>query len=189
MNLQEALVSISISEEDKNKDILMTWDYPYITENLKTLINSLSPLQNQNYKNISFLYTKYTNFWIYFSTYQGSNDIKNICITLCSKEFYPDKYKEIGLMFAEIYKTSLNPIHVLTGYLSIFGTGNYKEFKNLNYDPRLAKIGQISNIIRLFPDECSIFWAAVLLKKRIIVYSENITELQNFINSLPIFAW
>jgi hypothetical protein len=71
----------------------------------------------------------------------------------------------------------------------LFSTGSFKEFENKNFDPRLAKIGQINSIINLFPDECSLLWASVLLKKRIIVYSENIHELLSFINALPIFAW
>jgi hypothetical protein len=85
--MNSELQCISILEEDKNNEVLLTWDYPYMTENLKTLVKQLCPLKNQYYEKIDFFYSKYSNLWIYFTSKNKTEkkDINSFSIVIFSK--------------------------------------------------------------------------------------------------------
>ena len=46
----------------------------------------------------------------------------------------------------------------------------------------------LSNIVRVCGEATATLWAAVLLKKKIVVCGDNVDNLLDFVRALPIFA-
>lgn len=92
-------------------------------------------------------------------------------------------------LFSNLYNETESPVKLLTAYLSLFGTGKYQNFINSDYDPRHAKVAPINSIVSIFGNHSVLIWTAMLLKKRIVVYSDNIIELMNLIRAFPCFVW
>lgn len=146
-------------------------------------------------KNDLFVFSKFKTTWIYSTTKMLSsptNKIVGFTVFVLAKDFDPEKYSKLSSAFATLYLANkLSPLKICEAFLAVFTTGKYLDlFRASDFDPRNAFIASpLSYIVRFFdPDTCSHIWNAMLLKKRIFVYSEDINEMQRFVRALPCFV-
>ena len=132
--MDDNLKSIGIFEKDDNHDVMLVWSYPIIEKEIENSISNYLPLKNEKLKKENFIFTKITNYWNYFITKE-----EEFTIVLISKEFYPEKYEKLGELFKESYEKDKNVLKLLSGFLQLFGTGKYLNFKNDDFDFKKEK--------------------------------------------------
>jgi len=187
----EFLSSVVVFERDINKEILPIWSYPLLDKDISTVLMEFIPLQ-QRVEKATFLYLKFGNLWFYCSKLPLPEFHEHV-IVLSSQEFDPEKYDIIlKVVGTEFITSKFDVVKVQTAFLSLFITGKFQTFKNTEFDSKKAKLSTSLRdvILNIFPAEATaLFWAAMLLKKRIVVYSEEITDLLTFIRTLPCLLW
>lgn len=147
----------------------------------------------------------------------GSVGVTSFSICLCAKDYFPKMYQScLTSAFARVYLNSgFDPVQMLQAYISVFGSGKYRqEFSSASFDKRMSKVGNLSLLVSLFGGAsasvstggssggggggvsdvaieeafCRI-WTAVLLRKRVLVYSDKIYELNMIVDAFPCLCW
>jgi hypothetical protein len=189
------LDSALIIEKDSNNDVMITWGYPILDATHKDVALQRCPLQNvalTTEKN--FIFSKYEDLYLYTFTQQvpqsGKIYVQAISVSVFAKEYFPEKYSELLQIMAKTYiSNNFDATKVQEVYLAAFCYGKVGSFASGNFDARKAKIGNVALVIDLFKEEVVKIWTALLLKKRILVYSEDVTELNTFVSALPCLVW
>jgi len=71
-----------------------------------------------------------------------------------------------------------------------FDGGSFGKFVDAEHDNRRAFLASsIKHIIKLFGEDIILLWVALLTKKRVIVYADNLSVLLNVIRGLPLLVW
>eukprot|EP00277_Geminigera_cryophila_P017834 CAMPEP_0179442054 /NCGR_PEP_ID=MMETSP0799-20121207/25546_1 /TAXON_ID=46947 /ORGANISM="Geminigera cryophila, Strain CCMP2564" /LENGTH=316 /DNA_ID=CAMNT_0021226805 /DNA_START=54 /DNA_END=1004 /DNA_ORIENTATION=+ len=114
--------------------------------------------------------------------------------TICahSKQFDPEKHGAICQELAKEYANAGTPLKVLEGYLSILtlsSFGGYSEKNFLLDEDAMKSSVPLGWVIESFGVEVVLLWTAMLLKKRVVVYSNKVTELQRLLRVLPALVW
>ena len=122
---------------------------------------------------------------------QHLRQISSFCIALESKQFDPEKHAAICQELSKSYAHGGTPLKVLEGFLSVLTLSSFGEFAESRYDAVDAKKSSapIGWLIELFGVEVVLIWTAMLLKKRVVVYSNKLPEVQRLIRVLPALVW
>ncbi|KAL6051282.1 DENN domain-containing protein 10 [Balamuthia mandrillaris] len=207
-----SLAGVAVLEKDKNQDLLFAWAYPLrgtIEEpELQSVILERSQLRNAELSAASFLWSKYKSTWLHSyvlpllseegaatSLAPSLSGLSAFALVLLSKDYNPEKYEALSKLMAKVYAQEGSPIKLLEAYLSVFARGraklgDYGIFTSAEYDARKAfLVTPIKDIINLFGPESVLIWSALLMKKRIVVYSEHADLLLKIIRALPLFVW
>ncbi|KAM9972158.1 hypothetical protein ACTFIW_003515 [Dictyostelium discoideum] len=206
--------SITIFEKDQNSDVLMTWCFPTITEDLKSVIlNRTSLLQEKI--SLQFSFSKFKNSWIYIYTTSvetqqinkedGSitqinvpDSLKRVVafsLVLVRNQFNPEKYGSLAQIMSSVYKQTGDCSKLLECQLRVFNRGQFDvgsmgKFVDSSFDVRRSYLQtSIKDIIQLFGEEIILIWSAMAMKKRIVVYSEKLSSLLKVIRALPLFVF
>ena len=117
--------------------------------------------------------------------------ISSFSIALESKQFDPEKHAAICQELAKSYAHGGTPLKVLEGFLSILTLSSFGDFAESRYDAADAKKASspIAWLIECFGVEVVLIWTAMLLKKRVVVYSNKVSELQRLLRILPALVW
>ncbi|KAJ5075293.1 hypothetical protein M0811_07263 [Anaeramoeba ignava] len=192
----EALQSISIIELDLQDDLIVSWTYPSISEDLQQIIAQRSLLKEQNTNFQEFSFSKFQSTWIYIYSYafkkesKSLPEIKAFSIALLAQEFHPEKYKALAKLLSKTYRRKGNPLHILEQYLSVFSQGKWDNFNISSFDRAKAlSATSINEIITLFGEDFMLIWCALMMKKNIVVFSHNLDEVLKIIRGLPLFVW
>ena len=138
-------------------------------------------------------WTRFQANWVYVLPFAvgGANaalpQVAAFAIVLQSKQFDPEKHAAICSEMAKAYASAGTPLKVLEGYLSIMTLSSFGGFSENRFAVEDAKRGAapIGWLIELFGVEVVLLWTALLLKKRVVVYSNKLTELQRCLRVLP----
>jgi hypothetical protein len=99
-------------------------------------------------------------------------------------------YGSLAKVFADAYKKTGSPIAVLQCFLRALTSGSVLTWNREDYPARNALIAtSIKDIIRLFGIEIILLWAALMMKKRVVVYCDRISTLLRVIRAFPLFIW
>jgi len=129
-----------------------------------------------------------------YSNHSKSPELIAHSLCILSTEYHPEKYSAFSKLLSEIYNETFNPTDVLSCYLDIF-TGGRHEFPRVgvfdsnefnNNDHLLA--ASIKDIVLLLEESTVWLWAALFMKKRVVLYAENFTAIQKHIRALPLFV-
>lgn len=193
MSLQ---LQLGLVESDKNDDTLLVWQYPNMSIP-SSFIEKLPGLINVNSSPFAFL--KLKNDWIYILKVSVKDedsipDVLTASLVSVSKVFYPEKFHQLlKLLMYQYINTNGDPTKILEGYLSIFTTGSFTNkigsFLTSSYNDDDAISAAVSSntikeLIDSFGQEIIILWNAILLKKRILVFDENLEKLLSVVSSL-----
>jgi hypothetical protein len=196
------LNAICVIEQDLQNDSLITWSYPsvdkYVPSNVVIQRCSLKnptiagAIEEGIQKHFSF--SKYEQSWLYTTMQQVTDKtLRAFAIVLIAKDFNPEKYQAMTSYFAQVYaQNNFSTIKLVEIFLSIFGTGKHQEFVSAAFDENKAKLGGIGlqPVLKIFgPEQGALIWAAMLLKKRIIVVSEHLEDLMQITRALPCLMW
>jgi len=80
-----------------------------------------------------------------------------------------------------------SPLSLLEAYLRLFSKGTFKDQITTETfaDAREAKVGNLQLLLKTFGEEGVRIWTALMLKKRIVVYHENMNELLELLAAMP----
>jgi len=195
--------TVCIIEKDTNSDVLLTWTYPSIEEDMESILISRSNLSYETIP-LQFTFSKYKNSWVYiFSHVNEHTDstplaLKRVAvfsICLLKNSFYPEKFAALCKLMALVYAKSGDPTILLQCHLSLltrgmFDGGPLGKFVDSEYDPRRAfLVTSLKDIIRMFGEDSVLLWVAFLTKKRVVVYADKLGVLLKLIRGLPLLVW
>ena len=170
--------SLAIIEHDIHEDVMVVWTYPGITAEVQHLCVKRCAQEGMS---TPFIYLKLKNEWIYILTFPVPDSVDTVVlhssICIATNTFNPEKYNaqlehmQRGYLDGE----ALDPTKVLEVYLAVHSTGKFKNYDSNNYlDETACSCNSIlRDLFQLLGTEFVILWNAVLLKKRILVYSGN----------------
>jgi len=98
-------------------------------------------------------------------------------------------------LLSDIYLKTGTPVKILEGYLSVFAkgkleAGSFGSFNTADFDPRKSYFAtSMKDIIKMFGLHTILLWCALIMKKRIVVYSDNLELLLKIIRGIPLFVW
>ncbi|KAG1655698.1 Protein FAM45A [Nymphon striatum] len=203
MSTNHELKSIGLIERDSNNDVLWTWSYPSISNDIQDMLmrkcglseaeqnGSLSPLR---------IFFQYNQMWYYVCSTEildGVNlpKVKQFFLILVTKDFNPEKHQRLGRILSKSYSSTGSPASILQLYLSVITRGSCSTEENgtfliKDYDQRLAFASvSLKNVINTFGLETILIYTAIALKKKIVVYHHKMEELLAFVRALPALMW
>ena len=176
--------SFCLFEYDDNKETLITFIYPQVEQDLKTVIQETASYLVLS--NTLSLFSSYKSQFLYFDAVKNTDRSKparvyGICII--SEHLHPAMYSSLGQVLVQIYKDHVNPPKILRAFLATrtegkldyneyeFDSDNFEDncFSQCSFDLLLDRVGQYIPII----------WQALVTGKSIAVYSPEIGILQN----------
>jgi len=203
------LVSVAIAELDNNDDILLAWSYPSLDESIGSRLTKLCDAElHRDAKDLkkslkdekvgamgSMIFARCQGHWMYMLPFSvgGRNasftQISSFLVSVQSKIFFPHKFEALLKELAMVYASDGTPLRVLEGYLSAITIGrfqNYNESAFSDQDMQTSNLKvSIRWMIEMFEVEAVLIWSCMMLKKRMVVYSSKILELQRFLRIIP----
>jgi hypothetical protein len=122
---------------------------------------------------------------------QNLPQVSSFSIALESKQFDPEKHAAICQELAKAYAHGGTPLKMLEGFLSILTLASFADFSESQFDAADAKksCSPVGWLIELFGVEVVLIWTAMLLKKRVVVFSNKVVEMQRLLRALPALVW
>ena len=207
----ETLEGVHIAERDHNGDVMLAWSYPGSDAALDAhVLRRCAPELERDASGLaaalkhegvgavgSLFWTRFQAHWVYVLPFAvgGQNpalpQVAAFAVVLQSKQFDPEKHAAICGEMAKAYASAGTPLKVLEGYLSIMTLSSFGGFSEDRFAAEDAKRGAapIGWLIELFGVEVVLLWTALLLKKRVLVYSNKLPELQRCLRVLPALVW
>ena len=177
--------------------------YPAMSMPMRQLLLRKSPISHQPDSGacIPFVFGHFENSWYYllaskFDSKEYSPYVTDICFAILCKDFNPEKYKDVLTALLQTFTSTNSLVSVLTSYLSLFTkksmqlAGTDEQILNISaYDPRKAYIAApLKPIILQFGVESILLYNALILKRRVVVYSSQLDTLLALTRTLPLFA-
>jgi len=108
-----------------------------------------------------------------------------------------EKWAALAKILCTIYTSTGSPVKVLEAYLRVLTKGKLDAassggtaFVETDFDVRRAYlITSLKDIVKLFGLESILLWDALLMKKRVVVYSDNLALLLKVVRGLPLLVW
>lgn len=184
--------TVAVVEKDRSDDALLVWSFPGLSSALQPVLEARSLKEGQA---CSTIYFKVRSEWVYMLTLPARSEVQpfvvQISICIVTKAFNPEKFTSILQIFYEQYVGTADPTKILEAYLSINTTGSYTNrigtFDNSQYrdTDAFAVESALSDLAKMLSVDTVILWNAMLLKKRILVVGDSISELLTVIRTLP----
>eukprot|EP00211_Chloroparvula_japonica_P007678 CAMPEP_0119121590 /NCGR_PEP_ID=MMETSP1310-20130426/2146_1 /TAXON_ID=464262 /ORGANISM="Genus nov. species nov., Strain RCC2339" /LENGTH=340 /DNA_ID=CAMNT_0007111161 /DNA_START=60 /DNA_END=1078 /DNA_ORIENTATION=- len=196
------LGGIAILEKDKAEHVLLTWQYPSIDDDLSVVVQRHSGLKAKQV-GAQYNFLRFRTSWVYLLTILNKNEVElnaveAFSIAVVGKTFNPEKFLALTQLLATVYTVEGSPPAVLKAYLSVFARGQYDAsedgieavFDSAAYDPRRALIAtSIKDVVRMFGKDAVLIWTAMMMRKRLFVFSETSRHILRVIRAFPIFVW
>jgi len=118
-----------------------------------------------------------------------------VALTLIAKDFCPEKYKALCKIMSNKFIKSGDASTMLEPYLSVVTKGSCSNdedglFLVKDFDPRMSYVASpISDVINIFGVETILIYTALLLKKKVVVYSPKLESLLDISRALPLLVW
>eukprot|EP00004_Rigifila_ramosa_P009545 TRINITY_DN2111_c0_g1_i1.p1 TRINITY_DN2111_c0_g1~~TRINITY_DN2111_c0_g1_i1.p1 ORF type:complete len:348 (-),score=93.28 TRINITY_DN2111_c0_g1_i1:32-1075(-) len=199
--MESGFESIAILEKDTNGDILITWSYPAIEESEKAVLRDRCQLSKEEI-DTPFFFSRYRGHWQNFlvtsnPTPEGSALPRVVCFAVCivSKVFDPERAQALAAILSAAYLRTGSPLKVMEGFLRVFTAGDYDggkdgKFSLAQFDARRALlVSPLKTLIKTLGIETIIVWVGLLLKKRVVVYCDNLGRLVSLVRAMPLLVW
>eukprot|EP00462_Mataza_sp_D1_P021279 CAMPEP_0175139966 /NCGR_PEP_ID=MMETSP0087-20121206/11206_1 /TAXON_ID=136419 /ORGANISM="Unknown Unknown, Strain D1" /LENGTH=341 /DNA_ID=CAMNT_0016423055 /DNA_START=22 /DNA_END=1047 /DNA_ORIENTATION=+ len=189
-----SLQAVTVIEKDVNND-LISWIFPAVDANTEQTLKNRSGL-NSNSSGPPFRFSRFGNTWQYIFV-SPISDLKNakvmsIAVCVLTQDFNPPKYKALLGIFSEMYTAENSPMPIMKAYLQVVTTGKvnseHGNFEDASFDPRRALVSPVKPLFEMFGVEIIVIWVAMVLKKRVFVYADSLTELQAAVRTLPLLG-
>lgn len=185
-----ALHALALIEKDVNGD-LITWSFPTLSAEKDKILKSRCGLDDKEY-GPQFRFSRYAKSWqymVWIPISSTQSKVTAVSVVLLTQDFHPEKYKALLAIFAKDYAANkFSPLPAMKGYLSVVTKKTFKTFKIASFDPRRPLISPVKNIIDMFQVEAIVIWVGMLLKKRVFVYCDKLSELLNVVRSFPLLG-
>lgn len=188
--MAQLLKSVSVFEKDINGDIF-AWSFPALSH--QRVVRARTGLEAKEIT-ASFHFSKFASLWEYYHRVPVKQDnlsrITGVTICLVAQNFSPTKYANLLSHMATLWLEKGSTIPVMQAYLSVFTTGSAGPFNIKTYNDKKDLVSPLKSIFTTFGIETIIIWVAMLLKKRVYVYSNDLQELMTATRAFPLIgAW
>jgi len=192
------ITAIGLLERDINNDVMLTWSYPGISKEVAGVLVSRCGLEEKKLSldGDAYRWSKLGKDWQYMLSTPVDNPkqprVKAGCVVVLSGQFNPEKFKDLLTQLTHQYLKNLDPRPLIKSYMGLFRESKIDAWFDEKYDNRRAFIASsVKGVITKFGSEaCAHIWTAVLLKKRVIVYAEQVSEVLQIVRAIPLFgAW
>lgn len=176
--MPESLNNIISFQENENNCNLIIWTFPCITSELQQLL--LSKCFNQFQADAYFCLRRQES-WLYIKQFQSAENRK-YALCLVASDCNPPKYKLFCDILYRNYVKQSNPVELVRLYLKMYATGccSFQENGSLiscdlkHFLPHRKTV----ELIRTFSMETVLIYTGLLLKRRLLVYDNNVETLQ-----------
>jgi len=195
-----SLIGVNLLEKDTNGDVMFVWNYITFETGpeFDAIVKSRSLIKSSRTPSFS----KYKDKWIYMITKEGpptNPRVEYFTLTIFSTEFNPEKFFALGELLIKIYQQTNNPALMLNCFLDVMITMKHEAkdpsggvigtFNGADYDNRNHfLVSPLLDVIKTFEANALLIWIALLMKKRIVIYSDSLPSLLKFIRALPLFV-
>jgi len=187
-----SVLGIVLIEKDTNGDTFITWNHPIIEKDWEKVIITRSLINSTRTETFS----KYKDKWLYIVSSEGGvvPRVEFFSVCLLASEFNPEKFSMLCKLLVSIYKTTGNPSKMLRCFLDILTKNKFNGDKLGSFDSATFAnknhllVSPLLDVIRKFEESSWILWSALIMKKRVVVFSEDIPKLLLFIRALPLFV-
>jgi len=180
--------------------VLWTWSYPTISEAYRQVILRKCCLKTDKEEIIAFCFGQFNKQWFYIYTLEVKNSealskVTHVALTLITKDFCPEKYKGLCKIMSKKFIKTGDASSMLEAYLSVVTKGSCPNDDNglflvKDFDPRLSYVASpISDVINIFGVETILIYTALLLKKKVVVYSPKVETILDVCRALPLLVW
>lgn len=184
-------ISFCIYEYDKNDELLITYIYPNISKELKTIITDTAKYLISN--SIQSFYNFADSNWLYHESLISTDRSKYVklygCCVIVDK-LNPKLYGAISQALAKAANGSDSMDNVLKIYLQIVSNGSYSSndisirlssipqsyFKYLEFDTLIKTAGNVLPAV----------WLGFITGKSVIIYNQDAMLLQSIV--LPLYT-
>ena len=146
-----------------------------------------------------FFYLKCKTDWIYIlmSKIRGDSNIKKLFLCVRSKSFNPQGFSKLLKMdFDEYVNASSNPTSIANVHLALQTTGSFTSNINGGGTINATELTQVNEgnveyikeVVNQFGMDWIVLYNALLLKKSIVVISDDLTALYEFLSALPLLV-
>nr|XP_058969737.1 DENN domain-containing protein 10-like [Pocillopora verrucosa] len=194
------LLAACLIEKDVDSDVLWTWSYPTITETFRQVLLRKCCLKTDKEEVIPFCFGQFNKQWFYIYTSEVKNSdalskVTHVALTLIAKDFCPEKYKSLCKIMCNKFIKTGDASAMLEPYLSVITKGSCPNDDDgllivKDFDPRLSYVASpISDVINIFGVETILIYTALLLKKKVVVYSPKLETILDICRALPLLVW
>ncbi|XP_032235611.2 DENN domain-containing protein 10 isoform X2 [Nematostella vectensis] len=196
------LASLSVIEKDSNGDVLWTWCFPAVTPAFRQIVMRKCCLNSEKGQElVSFCYGQLQRKWYYLYTTDVKNSsvmpkVTHVTVVLLAKDFHPEKYRSLTRLLSSGLLDTGNPAEMLEQYLSVLTKGICSDsedgsmFNLKEYNPRAAFLEKsLKDVVNIFGVETILVYTALLLKKRVAVYTPRLPTLLDITRTLPVLVW
>ena len=170
-------------EYDDNQETLITFIYPSVDSNLKTVILETAGFLVSS--NSLSLFSSYKSKYLYFEALKNTNKTNEVClygICVIADDLHPTMYSAFAQILCRMYRDTENSPKILRAFLSAqtdgvleysklsFSDDNYEDcFHECSFDVLLDRVLQHIPTI----------WQAIVTGKSVAVYSPEVAILQS----------
>jgi len=194
----QTLQGIYLLEKDSNGDVMVTWSHLTFEGEYEAIAKSRSLINTTRTQSFS----KYKDKWLYIVTQEGPEKnprVQYFSLVLFASEFNPEKYGALSTYMADLYRKTHSPVKILECFLDVMTTlkheGNDETgnkigtFNGTDYNNKDHLLSSpLLDIVKMFEGNSWKIWSALIMKKRIIVYSDTLPTLLKFVRALPLFV-
>ncbi|XP_028135376.1 DENN domain-containing protein 10 isoform X1 [Diabrotica virgifera virgifera] len=168
--------------EKENTENLITWNYPSISDELKTVLIKTCFSHGVEACGL-FYFKRLGKQWIHIKQFIVNND-KAAAVIVVSQCFQPKLYETLCDLFAAQYSRSGSGADLVKLYLQIYtknGIYDNDDFISLN---NFTWKTNLKGLIKSLGLETILIYNALLLKKQILVYHSSVEDLQEGLASI-----
>ncbi len=179
-----------IVERDDNGDVLVSWRYPNVDPADERVVIARSGLEAGTPDSSSFFFSKSRSRFLYsWVIVPGAGRVKAFCVTLVASELWPEKYGSLCRLFAKQLAVSPVPTAVLQAFLSALTRGTASagiegvpDWDGAQFNIKASYLaGSIPQLVRdVGAEGAALLYAAMLMKKRVAIYSPNLVSSSFF---------
>ncbi|EAX98684.1 hypothetical protein TVAG_432340 [Trichomonas vaginalis G3] len=173
-----------IYEYDDNEETLVTFVYPSIDKETKSVIQETAHhIITQS--TASNLFSSYKKKWLYFDNKRNqerSDNVRIYGVCVVSEVFNPQLYLDFTSILSKIAADTKTPANVLRIYLMILSQGYLDQggidFSIENYGEYYTKVS-FEKLLDRSGQHISVIWQALVTGRSVAVYSPDISILQD----------
>ena len=190
------LISLAFAEKDNHGELMIVWVYPKIETACRELVLTKCESVISEDETIALWFGQFQRLWHYIvaTSVKGSgtlDKVSDVYAIVQAKNFNPELYHALGKVCLQEYIKSASPVNSLLNYLSVFTKGVCKMEDGSNFVVSEFPVKRaylktcLKETVSLFGMEVILLYTALLLKRRIVVYSSKLSTLLDVCRSLP----
>ena len=198
-SLSERLVSLVLLETDCSGEIMVSWEYPGVAEQLQEVLLAHGKTRSEEESEAPEI-GRLGEYWFYMQNLPSSisANIRSAQLVLVATQYQPPLFLKLLQVLADGFKASSGDCAQLVAtYLKAFSTGKTGDFRESNFPAaqrdvdarKLLGWPRFKDAVTLFSEEdVQLVWLSVLMRLKVAVISDSKHEASQFVMGLPLWV-